>query len=753
MSSHPTTIRVTTEATLEDKSLSDAPSATVRILDFWRNQSNARIQRTIEAFPSLAANKSLLLDLILKEFKLQRQEFPVPIDDFCDQFRHLDSSMEQSIVRALEVQEFLDDHPELLEHVVDFQWPSPGDFLQSFQVVEELGRGALARVYLCRESGLGHRDVVVKVARGSGYEAEILGRLEHPNIVPIYSVANDAEHFVSFICMPYRGRSTLQDVVDHVRKQGIPRHASNIIRAARFWELSHNSGKRTNTLDRKDRLDRLNYVDGILRIAVQLAGALAHAHDVGVYHGDLKPSNVLLTQDGKPLLIDFNLSTDLRSGTGPRGGTLAYMPPELLVEMSGDAPESSPKYDARSEVYSFGAVVYQLLTGDVPFHADFGGADPVKATRELLANQRAQRPCIRLKNPCVNAALERIVLECLSVNSADRPPSMVELQQRLQVQSRPLARLRRLARARPGLTAILSCAAFLTLICCALYLLLRSPYDARQFAKGQTLKLTGDYRAAIDSFNLALATNPLHQDAMYERARTELLSGDALAALNDFSRASELFADPQSAAYTGYCLNLMGKMSEAIPWYELALKRGVDSPGLHNNLGVSYARGRSQLGRLEQLSEAQYHLEKALELDQKSLVVRGNLVMLALIRSAQDQTFDQNTAVVQLEALLQAVPHSPRVLSDAAQLYSSLSLNDSNYVKRAMSALESSILAGSGPKVDELSMSPRFAVLRRDARFADLSAKATTSNPASPPEILAMFIDPITGVAASVAPR
>ena len=130
----------------------------------------------------------------------------------------------------LQVQTYLDCHPELLKLVSDFQWPEAGDCLQGFRVVEELGRGAVGRVYLCHETGVGQRDVVVKVARGGDYEAALLGRLDHPNIVPIYSVASDADRFVSYICMPFRGRSTLQDLVDCICENGIPDRASVIVR-------------------------------------------------------------------------------------------------------------------------------------------------------------------------------------------------------------------------------------------------------------------------------------------------------------------------------------------------------------------------------------------------------------------------------------------------------------------------------------------------------------------------------------------
>ena len=115
-------------------------------------------------------------------------------------------------------------------------------------------------------------------------------------------------------------------------------------------------------------------------------------HDAGVFHGDLKPSNVLLTPSGKSLLIDFNLAKDRRSNAGPRGGTLAYMPPEQLAEVTGSIDEHASNYDARFEIYSFGALLYQLLTGQVPFRGDVGATEPIMAATNLIACQRTQRP-------------------------------------------------------------------------------------------------------------------------------------------------------------------------------------------------------------------------------------------------------------------------------------------------------------------------------------------------------------------------
>ena len=100
-------------------------------------------------------------------------------------------------------------------------------------------------------------------------------------------------------------------------------------------------------------------------MASRLADGLAHAHERGILHRDLKPANILMTDEGQPMLLDFNLSEDseVRPGAAAAvGGTLPYMAPEHLEALRGGA---SP--DARSDLYSLGVILYELLTVRRPF--------------------------------------------------------------------------------------------------------------------------------------------------------------------------------------------------------------------------------------------------------------------------------------------------------------------------------------------------------------------------------------------------
>jgi serine/threonine protein kinase len=114
-------------------------------------------------------------------------------------------------------------------------------------------------------------------------------------------------------------------------------------------------------------LGNLTYVDAILWLAVRLSDALAHAHERSILHRDLKPANILLTDEGQPMLLDFNLSEDTKlhrsASVALIGGTVPYMAPEQLQAR----PLGLSRGDERSDLYSFGVILYELLTGRHPF--------------------------------------------------------------------------------------------------------------------------------------------------------------------------------------------------------------------------------------------------------------------------------------------------------------------------------------------------------------------------------------------------
>ena len=276
-------------------------------------------------------NKSQLLNLAIEEYRTNSRTSPGPdLEQHCHRFREFGSSVERSIFRQLEAQRYIDSHPELLDLFSTPEWPKVGEQFEEFQVLEELGIGSAAHVYLCLEADVGFRQVVVKVTPYSSFEASILGRLKHPNIVQIYSTGTVDDRSLNYLCMPFSGRSTLSDLLDIAFREGCPRNDDCIATSAMQWMHEGELPVEQPRHRWRNAFRRQTYVDGVLKIAIQMAEALEAAHEQGILHGDLKPSNVLLTPEGRPLLLDFNLSQDFVLSPGVCGGTLPYMPPEYL---------------------------------------------------------------------------------------------------------------------------------------------------------------------------------------------------------------------------------------------------------------------------------------------------------------------------------------------------------------------------------------------------------------------------------------
>lgn len=321
--------------------------------------------------------------------------------------------------------------------------PEPGRFPRSgerflhFDLVEELGRGAFARVFLARQESLAHRLVALKVTSNPTDEPQKLARLQHANVVPVYSVHETGR--LQAICMPFLGRVTLTRVISHLASQRDKRSLSGqaVVEAIQASAnptvkvLSPESGAGLQTLG------RVTFADAALWVVDQIAGGLAHAHSRYILHRDLKPANVLFSADGLPMLLDFNVSSESAkaSADGHIGGTFSYMAPEHLRAFAGEDVD----VDERSDLYSLGVILYELLTGRLPFPIPLGGRAGVRI-EELVAQRRAVPPRPRTLNPSLTPAVEAIVCKLLEPNPASRYQSADDLRTDIgcQLAHRPL---------------------------------------------------------------------------------------------------------------------------------------------------------------------------------------------------------------------------------------------------------------------------------------------------------------------------
>ncbi|MBN1311176.1 MAG: protein kinase [Anaerolineae bacterium] len=283
------------------------------------------------------------------------------------------------------------------------QDPLIGYQLANFRIDRVLGRGGMAQVYYGWDVRL-QRPVAIKVidaryrnnpayAERFVREAQAIAAWRHENIVQIY-YADDQEGLYYFV-MEYIEGMNLDTLMQRyaAQSQGIP-----------YPEL--------------------------LRIGWAIAGALDYAHERGVIHRDVKPSNVMVANDGRIVLTDFGIAMDVEQGSlGEVIGSPHYTAPEQARRSADAVPQS--------DIYSLGIILYRMLTGRVPF-------DDPSPSALALQHLTMPPPSPRSINPQMNAETEFVLLKALSKSPAERFQSGRQLMQALEravqgqtVQSRP----------------------------------------------------------------------------------------------------------------------------------------------------------------------------------------------------------------------------------------------------------------------------------------------------------------------------
>ena len=263
-----------------------------------------------------------------------------------------------------------------------------------------IGQGGMGTVYLARQSRPS-RYVAVKVLlprismSAAVYqaflarfqrEADLIARLEHMNIMPIYEYGE--QDGITYLVMPYLPGGNLRDVL------------------AEHGALSLQ--------------ETLSYIE-------QAASALDYAHAHGVIHRDIKPSNFLLHPDGRLILADFGIARMMNDGSSTIGATLTSTgmllgtPEYMAPEMARGEP-----IDARADIYELGIVLFQMLSGHVPFKGNTPLAVVVKHLEEPL-------PLLHLLNPAIPIAVDKVVQKATAKRREDRYRSAGELAQALRL--------------------------------------------------------------------------------------------------------------------------------------------------------------------------------------------------------------------------------------------------------------------------------------------------------------------------------
>jgi serine/threonine protein kinase/Flp pilus assembly protein TadD len=273
----------------------------------------------------------------------------------------------------------------------------PGDFLLHYRLLEQLGQGGGGVVWRALDTRL-NREVAVKLLSGGiaaspegwsrlDQEARALAALNHPNIVTVYAVEDSGTwHFLAMELVRGRTLDTL------IPEDGLP-------------------------------------LERFLALAVPLADGLAAAHEQGVVHRDLKPRNIIVPKDGAPKILDFGIAeVQAPLGRREKGDTKTMIAPSPV---EGTLPYMSPEQaqgrtvDRRSDIFSFGVMLYEMATGGRPF----GGETTTELVASILKDEPEPASTVR---PSVPPELDRVIERCLAKSPEDRYPSTRELRDELE---------------------------------------------------------------------------------------------------------------------------------------------------------------------------------------------------------------------------------------------------------------------------------------------------------------------------------
>jgi serine/threonine protein kinase len=300
-----------------------------------------------------------------------------------------------------------------------------GQQIDDFDLLLKLGKGSFGSVFLARQRSM-QRLVALKISRDRGTEPQTLAMLDHPYIVRVYDQRVLADQKLQLMYMQHIPGGTLQDVVEAARQQA-PALRSGKTTIEAVDRALDRSGESPPQGGPRRRLATASWPEAVCWIGSRLAAALEYAHQHGVLHRDVKPANVLLAADCTPKLVDFNVSFSSKlEGATPAayfGGSLAYMSPEQLEATNPDHAREPGELEGRSDVYSLGVILWELLTGTRPFGEEHMEKNWSETLKILTDRRRFGVPvsAIAALPPDLPPGLQKILLSCLAPNSEDRP--------------------------------------------------------------------------------------------------------------------------------------------------------------------------------------------------------------------------------------------------------------------------------------------------------------------------------------------
>ena len=347
-----------------------------------------------ELFPLLEQSKSDLVSLLLDEYTLRfdngqdvdlsgyRQQFPEVVDEVQRELGLSGGETSKDVPAQSVAQQ---------TKAKDLEF-SPGSLFGGFEIISTLGTGGLGKVFLAKQEAES-RLVAIKITDEENSEGRTLLGIDHPNIVRVYgSRVIDGYHV---LVMRYEPGMTLAELLTALNDQ--TRHRMRKFDVLKLIDAEYAETQRLEVPSEC----RQHFFKFAAQFAVDLLEAVAYLHKRGILHRDIKPENILVTRDGRPVVMDFNVAVDKTAASSEGiellGGTLAYMAPEHLMAIAGDDSdavdidtvdrEAVSRINESSDLYSIGVVFFELLVGQRPYYVDESAQSMVSVARELLSKR------------------------------------------------------------------------------------------------------------------------------------------------------------------------------------------------------------------------------------------------------------------------------------------------------------------------------------------------------------------------------
>ncbi len=458
-----------------------------------------------------------------------------------------------------------------------------GETLGNFKIIEEISRGGVAIIYKGFQTNL-NRYVAIKVlppqlttdpdlVERFRREAQAVAKLNHPNVCQVYDVnIKDNTHY---IVMELIDGETLREII-----------------------------QKEAPLSLKENLTILS----------QVGDALSHAHRNGIIHRDIKPENIMIDREGRVKIMDFGVAritnATWQTKVGMIMGTPEYMSPE---QVKGE------RVDERSDIYSLGVMLYEMLTGELPFKGD----DPFSIAFHHVNSEPLP---LTQANPGLPKVVEKVVMKTLAKGKEDRYQNVDELVKnfrRAAKQARKMTRVNTLITPRPlvpvakkrspnkklivGIIALLVVTVALISLSAG-GLLSKEKRALRYLEQGEKLYHTEEYQKAIPNYKRAVELNPTLEKALSGLAKSYEKVGDYQQTIAGYSKVLELDEDNFPAHLgLGRSYEKLGDYEQALKIYQRALELGFDGAELHYKIGEIY-RGLSNYPQA--LSEYQEALNR-----------------------------------------------------------------------------------------------------------------------------------------------